>query len=376
MSNVGHILYIVDFYAPHKWGVETVFSNIIKRLLKKWYTITVITSRYDSALPIKEIEGSLTIHRTGSGRITFMRKAYHLGKQILWENPSIDIIHGSSYSGVRPTVLLAHKFKKRSVVTVHEVFGKLRNRWKGGTWFLYRFFERSLFWKKADVYHCVSYYTYNALRLLYWIDDEKLYVIHNGVDQSWSQTKLLANKNRKSEEQGVTHAEEYNILYYGHAGYSKWVDFFINGLLAIQERIPHAHFTFNFIASKRTSSIIKRIKKIGVSSLTISQELPINDLQRLILRSDLIVVPSLVEWFGSVVSEVSTLWKPLVTTFAGAIPEASRGQVTYVPPSDTPWLVQAVVDTYTRKNSTKKEPMKKYSWDTSVEELEKVYNQK
>jgi hypothetical protein len=59
-----------------------------------------------------------------------MRKAYTMGKRILAEDASISVLHGSSYSGVRPTVLLAKKYKKPSLITVHEVFGSLWSRWK------------------------------------------------------------------------------------------------------------------------------------------------------------------------------------------------------------------------------------------------------
>ncbi|HCY21068.1 TPA: hypothetical protein DIC40_04410 [Patescibacteria group bacterium] len=42
--------------------------------------------------------------------------------------------------------------------------------------------EKMLFIMPYTIYHCVSKYTMNSLRLLYGISDEKLHVIYNGVD--------------------------------------------------------------------------------------------------------------------------------------------------------------------------------------------------
>jgi len=126
-----HILLIVDFFPPHRGGIETVFENIVQRLTQANHRITVVTTRYDPSLPQKETQGKVTIHRTGSSRLSFLWYAYQKGKEILQTDPSIDIIHTSTYGGAIPAAWLAHRYHKKILITVHEIFGKLRYRYKG-----------------------------------------------------------------------------------------------------------------------------------------------------------------------------------------------------------------------------------------------------
>jgi glycosyltransferase involved in cell wall biosynthesis len=152
------------------------------------------------------------------------------------------------------------------------------------------------------------------------------------------------------------------------------VDYWVKAIPEVRKNIPHAHFVFNIIDSKRTKTIIKTIKKMGLDdAITIHQGMEIDELQRLIVASDVVVAPSLAEGFGSVVSEVSSLKKPLVTTYAGAIPEASRGEVIHVHPSSPSALVQALQDIYTRKKPEQEIPAKSYARDQTVEQLESHY---
>jgi glycosyltransferase involved in cell wall biosynthesis len=190
-------------------------------------------------------------------------------------------------------------------------------------------------------------------------------VIHNGVDEFWEKDVTIQN---------TWVSDEYTILYYGHAGYSKGIDYWIQALPEVKKRIPHAHFVFNIIDSKRTKKIIKKIKQNNLQdAITIHQWMNMEQLRHLIGRSDVVVAPSLAEWFGSVVSEVSSLQKPLVTTYAGAIPEASWWEVIHVHPSSASVLVQAIHDIYTRKRPEHTIPAKSYSRDTTVDTLESYY---
>ncbi|MEI6426645.1 MAG: hypothetical protein WCO66_04865, partial [Candidatus Absconditabacteria bacterium] len=78
-----HLLFVLDYYLPHHGGVETVFEQIISRLLKKGYRITLLTSRFDSTLPAFEQEGNLDIYRVGTGRFSFLLVGFWKGLQLL-----------------------------------------------------------------------------------------------------------------------------------------------------------------------------------------------------------------------------------------------------------------------------------------------------
>ena len=40
------LLYVLDYYLPHKGGVETVFEQIIGRSLQEGYEVIVLTWHY------------------------------------------------------------------------------------------------------------------------------------------------------------------------------------------------------------------------------------------------------------------------------------------------------------------------------------------
>jgi glycosyltransferase involved in cell wall biosynthesis len=175
-----HILFILDYYLPHRGGVETVFEQVISKLLKKWYKITLLTSHFDIKLPVFEQQWNLSIYRVWSGRFWFLFAAIFKWISVLRKSPDIKNIHASTYGSAIQASILWKLFHKRVILTVHEVFGKLwyvyKWFWKG---FLYLSFERLLFCFAYDKYHCVSRYTMNSLRLLYGVSDHKLHLIYN-----------------------------------------------------------------------------------------------------------------------------------------------------------------------------------------------------
>jgi hypothetical protein len=62
-------------------------------------------------------------------------------------------------------------------------------------------FEWLIFQLPFDAFHCVSLYTFNSLRLVYAIPDEKNHCIYNGVDLSFRDPNLVKTeeKNQISE---------------------------------------------------------------------------------------------------------------------------------------------------------------------------------
>ena len=82
------ILFVLDYYIPHRWWVENVFENIIKRLDKAWYNIFVLTSKFSPKLADFEEIGNTKIYRVGSGRLSFMAKSIWLWKKS-WEKTKL-----------------------------------------------------------------------------------------------------------------------------------------------------------------------------------------------------------------------------------------------------------------------------------------------
>ena len=78
-----------------------------------------------------------------------------------------------------------------------------------------------IFWFPYDLYHCVSYYTMNSLRLTYKIPDKKITMIHNGVDTNFRNPDEVSPLDIKTWKTDYGRSNKFVITYYGHAGKSK-----------------------------------------------------------------------------------------------------------------------------------------------------------
>lgn len=372
-----HICFILDYYAPHKGWSETVFEAIISRLLDKWYTISLLTSHFDKSLPAEEHTEWFNVYRVGKSRISFMFWAFFKGIKILRKNKDIGLIHTSTYGWAIPASLLGKLFHKRVILTVHEIFWKLRlhykGRWKGG---LYKLFEKIIFCFSYDCYHCVSHYTMNSLRMVYGIPDKKLTMIYNGVDTNFRNPEEVSSLDIESWKDNYGRNNRFVITYFGHAGKSKWLDYLVNALSEMVLVDSKLLFVFNLIDSQRTKYIKEKIQKFHLwSSVQVFDGVEKNELRTMIASSDLIVAPSLSEGFGSVHTESVAMKKPLLTTYIASIPEVVWGNVKFIAPSSKREIIDAILQREEWiANPEYVIPSKTFSWTSTVKELIKLYH--
>lgn len=371
-----HILFVLDYYLPHKGWSETVFEAIISRLLTKGYTVSILASYHDSKISREEHKEWLNIYRVGKSRISFMFWAFWKGIKILRKHKDISLIHTSTYGGAIPASLLGKFFHKRVILTVHEIFWKL---WMAYKWIwrgrLYKLFEKVIFWFPYDTYHCVSYYTMNSLRLTYRISDKKLTMIHNGVDTNFRNPDEVSSFDIRTWKTNYGRSNKFVITYYGHAGKSKWLDYLVRALPELAMVDAKLLFVFNLIDSKRTRYIKEKIQKLHLwSSVQIFDGFEKNELRTLVASSDMIVAPSLSEWFGSVHTESVAMKKPLLTTYIASIPEVVRGNVKFISPTSKREIIHAILERDSRIwNPEYTIPYKEFSRNTTVKELIKIY---
>ncbi len=372
-----HILFVLDYYLPHKGWSETVFEAVISRLSAKGYRISILTSRFDRELPIHEQNDDIHIYRIGKGRISFMLWGCIKGIAILKKHKDIAMIHTSTYGGAIPASLLGKLFWKKVILTVHEIFGKLRKRYKWSVMgCVYRLFEKIVFLFPYDVYHCVSYYTMNALRTIYGVKDASIRMIHNGVDTNfWNPDEVHAT-DMKDRKNRYGRNNRFVVTYYGHAGKSKGLDYLVRALPELVMVDAELLFVFNLIDSKRTAYIKEKIRKYHLwSSVQVFDGFEKDELRTLIASSDMIVAPSLSEWFWSVHTEAVAMKKPLLTTYIASIPEVVRGNVRFVAPSSKREIIQAILERDQRiGNPEYFIPMKDFSRNATVREIMKLYH--
>lgn len=378
-----HILFILDYFTPHRWWSETVFENITNRLIKKWYKVSVLTSHFDKKL--KKIEKfqkssnwkteNLTIYRIWKNRINFMFLSLFLWTNILRKNKDIKIIHTSTYWWAIPASILWILFHKKVIITIHEIFWKLRNFYKWNFfWFLYRLFENSIFLFPYDIYHCVSTYTLNSIRISYNIPDSKLKMIHNWVDTDfWNPEKTNKEEITKLKKKYWLD-NKITLLYYGHAWKSKGIDYLVQSIPDILKINPNIKIIFNIINSKRKELLMQKILKYknnNTEKILLFDWFNMKELRDLIECSDIVIAPSISEWFWSVHTESVSMWKILLTTNISSIPEVVRWKVKFINPRSsqeiTNWVKEILewkIENINKKN---------FSRDETTAKIETLY---
>ncbi len=237
-----HILFVLDYYTPHRWWAETVFEHITQKLFSRWHTITVLTSHYLSTLPFCENIEGIEVVRVGSWRLSFVFSAIWHGIKLCYHK-KIDIIHSSTYGGAIPAWFIGFFCRKKVLLTVHEVFWSLWSVYKSfyKAW-LYRIFEWLIFIFPYNIYHVVSQYTFNSIRSLYRIPDKKIHLIYNGVDSDFWSLASVSNRSIASWRKKYGWGKRFVLLYYGHSGKSKWLDYLIDALPEIFKLNPNILF--------------------------------------------------------------------------------------------------------------------------------------
>lgn len=370
-----HILFILDYFTPHKGWLETVFENIISRLIKKWYKISVLTSHFDKTLKKREYWDHITLYRTWKSRIRFIISSISLWINILRKNKDIKIIHTSTYGWAIPASILWLMFHKKTIITIHEIFWKLWNFYKWKFYgFFYRLFENIIFRFPYDVYHCVSTYTLNCIRINYNIKEKKLKMIHNGVDTAFWDSKNV-NEQKIREMKGQYELEnKITLLYYGHAWKSKGIDYLVKAIPEILKIKPQIRLIFNIINSKRKEKIRQKIlkhQKNNPERIQLFDWFEMETLRNLIACCDIVIAPSISEWFGSVHTESVAMWKTLLTTNIASIPEVVRWKVKFINPRSDEEIIRWIKEILEWK--IENIPTKIFSRDETVEKIENIY---
>jgi glycosyltransferase involved in cell wall biosynthesis len=162
------------------------------------------------------------------------------------------------------------------------------------------------------------------------------------------------------------------LLYYGHSGKSKGLDYLIDALPEIFWLYPDMLFVCNLIHAKRDSETKQRLRKLWYpKNIQVFSWFSLDSLRILVAASDCVVAPSLSEWFGSVHAEVSAFGKPLITTHVASIPEVVHGKVVFVQSQSVSAIVDGVCSIMDGKWLSI-EP-KAFPRDQTIDAIEQLY---
>lgn len=381
-----HILFLLEYFKPHVWWAETLFDNLIKWLIEKGHTVTVLTSKYTIELSEHEEltygEQKVNVWRVGHNRYDFMRYAFQKAKKLLKEL-KIDLVQATTFNAALTAWVLRMCTKITTVLHVHEIYVQLRYTFFGRKGFFYRRFERLIFQFTFDHYTCSSLYTKNSLRLLFGISDQKLTTTYCGIDYDLRDPASVDKKSVSALKTKYQLVDKYVWLYFGRPWVAKWLLDYIRAIPTILKQIPQ--FKAFLIVPKGEQSKVgiiastipndevgQLISSLGITDAVIwIDSVAYDELKTYIMFADVVVLPTMAEWFGLAIAEVCALQKPLVTTNVGAVTEVVGGQVQLVEPANHRDIARGVVEIW--QGEVASLPKKEFLRNDCVEKFISVY---
>lgn len=226
--------------------------------------------------------------------------------------------------------------------------------------------------RKAHAVLAVSEATKNELMDHYHVDDRKITVTHEGVDENIP--KKLQGRNQKALIDGSY------LLYVGNAYPHKNVEKALRGF----EQVASNHKTLSFVLVGRDDYFYQRLrswmqKRALASRVIFFGEANDQQLANLYMHAEALVFPSRMEGFGLPGLEAMSMKLPVIASDIPVFQEVYGDGAAYFDPSDERSIAQAMENvlgdqslrkTLIANGSTR---VKRYSWKKMAEETLRVY---
>ena len=319
------ILFVLEHFHPYIGGVEHLFYNLGKSLVKNGFDITVVTTKFEEDLAqFEEVEG-IKIHRINcKNRFLFpllsLPLLFKLAKQV-------DFIHTSTYTAALPAYITGLFRRKKTIITFHEYWGKLWNKLPFLSFIernIFRFFEYFISRLPFHAVIAVSDATKASIAQS-GVPQKRLRRIYNGID--YQKIENLKNDILSTEKGNEKQGQQFTFV--GRLGVSKGIDLLIPAANEVLKRFPDAQF--KMIIPKVPKTIYFKIQGM-IEGMTQKAQviqyhnLPKKDLYKEIIYSDFLVIPSYSEGFCFLAAETQALGIPIVTSYNTALKEVVGGK--------------------------------------------------
>lgn len=369
------ILFVLEYYPPHTGGAETIFRNLCERLVKRGHDVSVVTCQLNHTEEFEALNGvkvyRIKVSKKGD-RYWFaflsIPRVYQLAREV-------DLIHTTTYTGAPPAWLCSRLRGRKCLITVLEVFGSSWKDLPGMNWFLaklYQFLERLILSLPFDKYVCISRYTGDCLKQL-GIKDKKLEVNYCGIDDDLVHPQGI---NGEGIREKLRLKNSFVYMYYGRPGISKGVEYLLQAIPLISEKIPNSTALLILASHPRAryENLKRMLKALDIEDkIVLLDPVPRSELPSYIAASDCVVVPSLSEGFGFSAAEACALGKPVVASNVGSLPEVVSGNYVLVEPRNPSAIAEGVERVY--RGETQKGEKILFSWDECVEKYLEIYDE-
>ena len=355
----------VSLFPPKRLGGTEIATFNIAKYLSKKHEVHVFT-KLDEGLPKESSLEGFYVHRIPWRQIRF------LGGLLFWINAyrllkrtKSDIIHAQNIGIGRFVYLLNKSLKKPYVIwargsDVDSLFtDKKVDALKKGL-------------KKADA---VISLTDDMKDKIKKACDREIFVIPNGIDLE--QFKGLSKKDLRKKF-GLNKTDK-TILYVGTLRPVKGLTYLIRAMKTIDDKDAKLLLVGRGPDRENLEELVKKLKI--EKSVKFVGRVPNKDVFEYMCASDVLVLPSLSEGFPNVILEAMASGLPVVTTNVGGLPEIVKDNVNgfLVDLENSEQLSEklslllkndALRRTISKNNLNE---AKKYSWESVIDQLEKVY---
>jgi glycosyltransferase involved in cell wall biosynthesis len=328
----------VCFISPEYWplsgGTGAYVYYLSNELMKNGYKIYVVTG----AQVAKDVQVNdqlsvyfLKIPKTPIVKSFMLAGASYRKLNSVKNTANVDITHANL--PLTPNFAVPPNFGKTLVCTVHSTWKGEAEAIKGEpysrlnpnekfmvsfNWFL-RFFEIRML-ERANRIIAVSDFTRQELRKYYNIPENKIRVIHNGVDIN--KFKPAVGKRKVKEELGFN-PDAIAILSVGRLYARKGLFSLIESMPQVIKRFSNAKF---IISGKGQSNEMRKLvahaEKLGVKdNIIFTGYYPDKKLPKLYQAADVFAFSTFYEHHPFAILEALATGLPVVTTNVGGIPE-------------------------------------------------------
>lgn len=328
------VCFISPEYLPLSGGTGAYVYYLSNELMKRGYSVCIVTG-YDQARDIR-VNEKFSVFFLKTSKTPVVKSFLFAGSSFrklnsIRDRIRVDITHANL--PLVPSFAVPAGFGKTLVSTVHstwkgeaeairgEPYSRLNANEKfmvSFNWFLRIFEERML--ERSNKIIAVSDFTRRELLQYYEVKEDKIRVIHNGVDVNKFQP---ADDKRRAKEELGFNPDDIIVLSVGRLYARKGLFTLIESMPAVTRKFPRAKFV---ISGKGQSNEMKKLvahaQKLGVrDNLVFTGYYPDRKLPRLYQAADVFAFSTFYENLPFAVLEALSTGLPVVTTRVGGIPE-------------------------------------------------------
>jgi len=281
------------------------------------------------------------------------------------EKINFDVIHAHDWPTFKAAMAIKNKFGKPLVVHVHATEFD-RTGGNGVNPHVYSIEKAGM--EQADKICAVSNYTKNLVKEKYGIDESKIVVVHNGVEQE--------TKNQQVNEL----IKEYNkiVLFLGRITLQKGPDYFIRAAKKVSEHFDNVKFVVAG-SGDMEHYIIEESARLGIADKIIfTGFLRGDDVDYIYKMADVYVMPSVSEPFGISPLEAIKNNCPVIISKSSGVSEVIN-HCLKVDFWDIDQLANKIISVLKYdalgkemvRNSS--EEIRRISWDAAAEKCNNVY---